>query len=165
MNDIDLDILGGEFEQGVGQCLYRAVHIALDDDIQFLEVADSQASSDLFQADMLLGTDRLLTLQLLTLVGNLARLLFGGEDIEFVARLRRTVQTEYGTRFARQYLFYLLPTLVEHRFDASVVGTCQHDITDMERTVCHQQCCYIAAPLVERGLNNGTFSATLRVCF
>ena len=50
---------------------------------------------------MLLGADGLLALQLLALVGNLARLLLGGQDVELVTRLRCTVQAEDKAWFAR----------------------------------------------------------------
>ena len=62
MDDVDLDVLRREFDEWVFDSLYRTVHVGFDDDIEFLEVSDSQTTTDLFETDVFLRTDRLLTL-------------------------------------------------------------------------------------------------------
>ena len=57
MDDIDLDILRRQFDERVLDSLYRTVHIGFDDDVEFLEVTDSQTTTDLFESDVLLGAD------------------------------------------------------------------------------------------------------------
>jgi hypothetical protein len=49
MNDVDLYLLRGELDKRVFQCLYRAIDITLDDDIEFLEVAQSDTASELVE--------------------------------------------------------------------------------------------------------------------
>ncbi len=163
MDDVDLDILGGELDERVLDSLDGTVHIGLDDDVEFLEVSDSQTATDLLESDVLLGADRLLALQLLTLVSNLACLLLGRQYVELVTGLRRTVETEDRTRLTRANLLDALAALVEHGLDTTVVGAGQHDVAHMERTVLDEQRSYVAASLVERGLDDRTLGATLGI--
>ncbi len=149
VNDIDLDILGGEFDERVAEGFHGTIHVALDDDVEFLEVADSETASDFIESDVLLGADGLLALQLLALVGNLACLLFGGQDVELVARLRRAVETEDKARFTRECLGDFLSALVEHRLDFAVVGAREDDVAHVERAVADEDSSHIAAPFVE----------------
>ena len=100
MNHIHLYVLRGEFQERVFQCLYRTVHISFDNDIQFLEVTNSQAASNLLQTNMFLRADGLLALQLLAFVRNLACLLLGWQHIELIACLRSTIQAEDSTGLA-----------------------------------------------------------------
>ena len=73
VDDVDLDILRRELEQGVLDSLYGTVHIGFDDDIEFLEVSDSQTATDFLESDVFLRADGLLALELLTFVRYLAR--------------------------------------------------------------------------------------------
>ena len=57
VDNIHLDILGREFNQRVGQCFNRTVYVTLDDDIQFLEVTNSQTATNLVQTDMFLRAE------------------------------------------------------------------------------------------------------------
>ena len=95
MDDVHPYFLGRELDQGIAESLDRAVHVSLDDDVEFLEVADGDPSSELFQGDVLLGSQALDSEQLLTLVGNLTGIPFVIEDIESVACLRSAVKTQY----------------------------------------------------------------------
>lgn len=150
-------------DERVLDSLDGTVHIGLDDDVEFLEVSDSQTATDLLESDVLLGADRLLALQLLTLVSNLACLLLGRQYVELVTGLRRTVETEDRTRLTRANLLDALAALVEHGLDTTVVGAGQHDVAHMERTVLDEQRAYVAASLVERGLDDRTLGATLGI--
>ena len=94
VDDVHLDIFRREFQERVLDSLYRTVHIGLDDDIQLLEIADRQTTTDLLETHVFLRADRLFALQLLTFVRYLARLLLRRQHIELVTCLRRTVQTE-----------------------------------------------------------------------
>ena len=164
MDDVDLDILRGEFDERVFECLHRTVHIGFDDDIEFLEVTDSHTTTDLLKTNMFLRTDRLLALELLTFVSDVTCLLLGRQYVELVTCLRCTVETKDRTGLTRVYLIDLLTTLVEHRTDTSVVRSCEHDIAHVERTVLYQEGCYISTSFVQRGLDDRTFRTTFGVC-
>ena len=158
-----MDILRGEFDKRVFDSLDRTVHIGFDDDIEFLKVSDSQTTTNLFEADVFLRADGLLALKLLTLVGDVACFLLRRDDVELITGLRRTVETEDRTGFARTHFGDLLSALVEHRFDTTVEGTCEDDVAHMQRTVLHEQRSYVAAAFVKRRLDDRTFGTTFRV--
>ena len=94
MDDIDLDILCGEFDKRVLDSLHGSVHVRFDDNIEFLEVSDSQTATDFFQSDMFLRADGLFALELLAFVCDVACLLLRRDDIELITGLRRSVETE-----------------------------------------------------------------------
>ena len=149
MDDIDLNLVGRELDQRIAQRLNRTVHIALDDDIQFMEVAESQPSAHFVQRQHLLGTQALFALQLLTFVGNFAGFLIGIEHMEGVTGSRSTVQTQNQHRFGRSCLFETLVALVEHGLHLTIGSSGQHDVAHMEGTVGHEDGGHIAAALVE----------------
>ena len=100
-----------------------------------MELTQGNTVGDIVKTQGLGGTDRLLALQLHTLVGDVACLLLGLHDMEGVTGSGSTIQTKDDSRFGRSCLGDALVTLVEHRLDTTVAGTCHHDITHMERTV------------------------------
>ena len=103
---------------------------------------------------MLLGTQRLLALQLLAFVSNLASLLLGRQYVELVTGLRCTVQTKNEAGFTRQGFLYLLTALIEHSLDLTMIGTRQHDIALMQSTVAHQHGGHIAASFIQTRLDD-----------
>ena len=121
MDDIDLDLLGGETDEGVGEGFDRAVHVALDDDVELLEVPEGTTASQLVEGKALLRAGILLTLELLTLAGDATSLLLGLHDVEGLTSGWCAVQTEDEDRCAGASLIDLLVTLVEHSLDTSVV--------------------------------------------
>ena len=105
---------------------------------------------NLLQRQYLGGSEALLALQLHTLVGNGLCLLLGLHDVERVACLWRTVQTQYDYWFCRTGLLYVLVTLVEHSLHAAPCGACYHDVANLQRTVAYEHCADVSPSLVER---------------
>src|SRR5690606_11140600 len=64
MDDVDLDLIGGQLLEGIRQGLDRTVHVPFEDDVQLLEVAQGDPSSDFVQGDVTLGPNILFPLQL-----------------------------------------------------------------------------------------------------
>ena len=98
MDHIDPHLFGRELDQRVGESLDRTVHITLDDDIEFLEVADGDTPADLLEGHMLLSLDALDADQLLPLVGDGLRFLLVSHHIELVTGARSSVKTKYADR-------------------------------------------------------------------
>ena len=94
MDDVDLDLVGRELEQRVAECLHRTVHVGLDDDIEFLEVAQCNAAANLVEGHMLLCAQTQLALQLCTAVGDVLGLLLVFGDVEGVASLTSTCKSK-----------------------------------------------------------------------
>ena len=114
MNHIDLNLLGRELDEGIGESLNRAVHITLDDDIELFEVADCDTAAYFLKGHMLLGLDTLDADELFALVCNGLGLLLVGKHIELFTCGRGSVQTEYRYRCGRTCFGHLLSALVEH---------------------------------------------------
>lgn len=64
MDDVDLNFRRGEFDEGVGQSLDGTVHVAFDNDVHLLEVAERDASSDFVECEVCRGSKSLFPLQL-----------------------------------------------------------------------------------------------------
>ena len=154
VDDIDLHRLLGELDERPGHGLDRTVDIALDDDVQFLERTDGDAASDFVERDVLLGHDALHALQLLALVGDFARRTVVVHDVERIARLRSAVETQHLHGRGGPGDGDFLAVLVEHGLDAPGVGTREHDVADAERTALDEDGGDVAAPLVERRLDD-----------
>ena len=156
MDDVDLNLLRGELLERVAQCLDGAVHVALDNQVQFLEFSNRDAASQLFQRYRTLRTNALFTLQLLTLHRNVAGFALILEDVEFITGIRSAVKAQdgYGDRWSG--LVDAGPTLVEHGLDLTAELARQNRITDAHGSAFHQQVCYVPAALIQRALDHRT---------
>ena len=164
VDDIDLNLLCGEFDEGVAEGFDRAVHIALDDEVEFLYAAQCDVVCQLFQAAAFHGAKALLACQLFALVGNLSGFLVGVHDMESIAGLRCTVEAEHRSRLRRANLLDTLSALVEHSLDTSVVRSGKHDISYAQSAVADEHCCHITATLVQAGLDDGACCFAVGVC-
>ena len=149
MDHIDLYLFGGELDEGIGKGLHGTVHITLDDNVEFLEVTDGYAASYLLESHVLLGLDALDAQELLTLVGDALGFLLVSHHIELLARRRSAVETEHRDRRGRTGLRHLLPTLVEHGLDPSVIASAEHHIPLTESAFLHEYRSEVAAALVK----------------
>ena len=86
------------------------------------------------------STQTLLALQLHTLVGDVLCFLLGLHNMERVACLRSTVQSEDDDWLRGSSLLHTLVALVEHSLDASPCSTGNHDVALLERTVADKHC-------------------------
>ena len=58
-----------------------------------------------------------------------------------------------------------LVTFVKHGFHLTVACTCKHNIAHLQSTVGHEYRSHITTTLIQLGLDDGTGSATVGVCF
>ena len=165
VNHLHHDILRREFDERVGECFHRAVHIGLDDDIEFVVRAHFEALANLFEREHLSRAEVLLALQLFAAVGNLACLLLRFHHVELVAGLRCAVEAEQRGGHGGPHFVHALVTLVEECLHAAEVRTGQHHVALLERTVAHKHRGHVAAPLVERRLDDRARSLAVGVGF
>ncbi len=163
MDHVDLDLIGRKLDERVGQRLHGTVHIALDDDVEFLEIADGDTAAYLLKGHVLLGLDALDAEKLLALVGNVLGLLLVSHHIELLTRRRSPVESEHRYRCRRTRLRDLLSTLVEHRLDPAVVASAEHNIPLTQSPFLHKYRSQISTSLVERRLYDGTDGKFVRI--
>ena len=149
MDDIYLNLFRRQLDQRVAQCLNRTVHVTLNDDVQFLEVTQSNTTAQLIQRKDLLRTQALLTSQLFTFVGDFTSFLIAFNNMECITCGRCTVQSQYQSRFGRSCFFDALVTFVEHSLHTSVAGSCQYDVSHFQSTVRYQYSSYISTSLIQ----------------
>lgn len=163
MDDVDLDLVGRELEQRVAERFDGAVHVAFDDDVELLEVADGATPAYVVECEYLLGAHAQFALQLLALGGDLAGLLLGLHHVEGVAGGGGAVKAEYQRRSGRPCLGDALVAFVEHGLDLAVVGAGEDYVADMEGAVLHEHGGHIAAALVERRLDDRPYGLAVGI--
>ena len=154
MDNVHLHLLGRKLDERIGEGLDRTVHIGLEHDVEFLEVADGDTAADFLEGDVLGGLDALDTDELLALVGDVLGLFLVVEHVEVVTCGGSTVQTEhrYGSR--RPCGVDLLAALVEHSLDLTGIAAAEHHVADVKGTALDHNRGEIAAALVERRLDD-----------
>ena len=128
-----------------------------------MELTTCDTVRDITQGQALLSTQALLTLQLLTLVGDFASLLLCLDYVELVTCSRRTVQTEDDSWLSWSSRLDIGITLIEHRLDTTPRSTGEYDVAYLQGTIGNQYGRNISTTLVERRLDDGTCSTTVRV--
>ena len=149
MDDIYLNLFRRQLDQRVAQCFHRTIHVTLNDNIQFLEVTQSDTTTQFIQSKNLLRTQALFTSQLFTFVRDLTGFLIAFNYMERITCSRSTVQSQNQCRFGRSRFFHALITFVEHGFHTSVAGSRQYDVSYFQSTVRYQYRSYITTSLVK----------------
>ena len=154
MDNVYLNFFGREFNQRIRKGFDRTVNVTFHNDIQFLEVSDSDTTANFVEGNMFLCTESLFALQLFALVGNLTGFAFAFHHIELVAGLWCAIQTENQYRFGWAYLFDTLVAFVEHRLDMAEMLPGQNHIAYAKRSRLDQDSGHITAAAVERRFDN-----------
>ena len=94
VDNVNLNLGCRELDERVAQSLDRTVNIALNDDVELVELTQSAQASDVLKSAAVLSALHLLTLQLLASVGDLACLLIGVHHVELVTGGWSTVQSQ-----------------------------------------------------------------------
>ena len=149
MDNIYLNLFRRQLNQRIAQRFHRAIHVTLNDDVQFLEVTQSNTTTQLIQCKDLLRTQTLFTSQLFTFVRDLTGFLIAFNYMECITCSRSTVQSQNQCRFGRSRFFHALITFVEHGFHTSVAGSCQYDISYFQSTIRYQHGSYITTSLIQ----------------
>ena len=149
MDDIYLNLFRRQLDQRVAQCFHRTIHVTLNDNIQFLEVTQSDTTTQLIQCKDFLRTQALFASQLLTFVGNFTSFLIAFYHVECVTCSRSAIQSQNQCRFGRSCFLDTLITFVEHSLHTSVACSCQYDVSHFQSTVRYQHSSYISTSLIQ----------------
>ena len=128
-----------------------------------MELTTCDTVRNITQGQALLSTQALLTLQLLTLVGDFASLLLSLDYVELVTCSRRAVQTEDDSWLSWSSRLDIGITLIEHCLYTTPRSTGENDVAYLQGTVGNQYGRNISTTLVERRLDDGTCCTTVRV--
>ena len=110
------------------------------EDGQFLEVAHCDSSADFLQSYDLCCSQSLLSLQLLTLVGDFSCLALVVHYVDVVTCLRRSVESEHQCWLRWACLLDSLVSLVEHGLHLSEVLAGYHYVAHFQRSVADEHC-------------------------
>ena len=165
VDDLDDDLLVGELEQALTQCFYGALHIRLEDEVEFLERPFLHLCEQVVQvhAHPCLFDELLLTLDLVGLgIGFGCLQIIVGK--EYFSRAGDVGQTEDLDRMGRSGLFDPSALVIDHGPD--LAGACArgNKVADMQRALLDQDIGHRAAALVEHGFQNKASCLSVGIC-
>src|SRR6478609_10808330 len=140
VDDPQVDLFADvDLHQRVLERLDRAGHVALEDEVERLDLAGREGLGEVLQADPLAGLgQRRLTVGGLTALGDLPGGAVVGGHQEGVTGTRDRGQTEHLDRTRRGRLLHVVAVLVEHGADAAVGRAGDDAVTDPQRAGLHQ---------------------------
>ncbi|NIY68662.1 xyloglucanase [Streptomyces malaysiensis] len=153
-----------ELEQRGLESLHRTGRVALDDEVELLDLTGLEHLVQVLQGDPAgaLG-ERRVPLAGGALLGDLAGGAVLVDDEEVVARAGHVGQTEHQDRGRRAGLLQRVPVVVEHRPDAAVRVADDHRVADPQGAALDQHGGHGAAAAVEVGLDRDALCVLLRV--
>ena len=149
MDNIYLNLFRRQLNQRIAQRFHRTIHVTLNDDVQFLEVTQSNTTTQLIQCKDLLRTQTLFTSQLLTFISDFTSFLIAFDYMECITCSRSTIQSQDQCRFGRSCFLDALVTFVEHSLHTSIAGSRQYDVSHFQSTVRYQYSSYISTSLIQ----------------
>jgi len=132
MYDVKLYLRCRKLDERVAQSFNRAVDITLDNNIQFLEVANGNTSSDLIEGNMFLSPQTLFPLQLGPFCCNFLGFAVAFHNVEFVTGLRSSVKTKNDCRGGRPYSIDFCAPFIVHCLYVSVTCAGNHYVTNVQ---------------------------------
>ena len=162
MNDADTNlIILVEAHEGAVQCLYRALNISLDNDVQILQLAFLNLVEEIIQGN-LLGMDHLVALLLHTLLSNGTGLLLL-QGCQLITGCWNIAETQNLYWYRRTSLLYIFATVIQHGTNLAEGSTGNNGITNTQGTGLYQYGSNRATALVQLCLNDNATGLTLRV--
>ena len=157
------DLVGRDPFERADDRLDRALHVALDDDRQFLGGAGRDLREHLFERAAPAGRRRRVAPAALAEIGDLARPRLVLDNDEIVAGERQAVEPEHLDRGRRPGLLLVLAALVDQRADPSPFAAGDENVADIQRAALHQNRRDRAAAAVELGFEDDALGGALRV--
>ena len=157
------DLVGRDPSERADDRLDRALHVALDDDRQFLGRAGRDFREHLFERAAPAGRRRRVAPAALAEIGDLARPRLVLDNDEIVAGERQAVEPEHLDRRRGTGLFLVLAALVDQRADPSPFAAGDENVADIQRAALHQNRRDRAAAAVELGFEDDALGGALRV--
>ena len=166
MYDLDRDFLVGKFAEALLDSFHGALHVCLDNDRKFLDVACLDLVKEVVKIHLLLGLFKLVLLLLRNEgLRNASCFLLVVAYHEYLAGIRNVIQAQDLSRDGRAGLADPVALVVKHRTDLAVAGASSDIVTDFKSTLLYQDGRHGAASLIELCLNDKASRITVRVRF
>ncbi len=158
MDDLDADLVGHlDLHQGILERLDRTGRIALDDDVEHIDLGLGELLLEVLKGDDLATLGQLSSaLGSLTLLSNLAGGTIIGSHQEQVAGGGHGGQAQHLDRRGRASRIHGTTVFVQHGTHTTIRGAGHDGITHVERTGLHQHGGHGTTALVESGFDGGT---------
>ena len=136
--------------QQIAQHFDRALHVAFQDDVQFLDAGGLHLLGQAFERHARTLGQRGFARFLLAVLGDAARLVAIGDHHELIARLRQAFHTQnFDRRRRRRGLPATPAAIVEHGADFAVDVAHHKVVAGMQRAVLHQHRGHRSAAAIE----------------
>ena len=159
------DLVGAELFQRADDRLDRALHVALDDEREFLAARRLELRHHLLERAAHAGGARRRLLALLAdaVIGEFAGAGLGLDHGETVAGVRRAGEAQHLDRHRRARALDRLAGVVDQRAHPAPFGAGDDDVADVQRAALHQHGRDRAAAAVELGFDHGAFGGAVRI--
>ena len=154
VDDADLHLVGVLTADGFHQRFDRALHVALDDQIDRLDVAGLHRLEQVVERDLALRAQRLLARQSGTFLGNRASAIDIVEHVKLVARGWKHIKTADDDRHRRRRRLDHLAVVIQQASQPAVACTGQQHIADIQRAILNQHGRHRAETLVDAAFDN-----------
>src|SRR5713101_1201762 len=163
-DDFQLHLVGRKLRQHFAEHFHGPLHVALDHNSQFLDVAGLQLLVELVKSDARAADARHRRVALLTLavLDDVPRFGFVSH-LEQVARIRHALQTEYFHRRGRRRVIHNTAAIVKHRAHFAENRSADEEVASLQRAVLHQDRSYRAASLVHARFQHRARRRRIRV--
>ena len=143
----------------------RALHVALDDEREFLAARGLELRHHLFEraAHAGLAGGHHVALLAHAIIGDFARAAFAIDHGKAVAGIRRAVEAQHLDRNGRSGRRHGCAGIVDQRAHAARFGAGNDQIADLERAALHQHGRDRAAAAIELGFDHGAFGRAIRI--
>lgn len=164
MDDLENDLFGREFFQGLGEGFHGPLHVGLDDDFEFLDLAFLDLVEEVVQGDVLHGSHQAVVLKGLgAAAGDLAGHLGIFHAVKHVAGLGHVGKAQDFHGGGGPGRFHRLGQVVLERLHAAVGRPCDDVVTHLEGTLFHQEGGHRPAAFVEPGFQHHALGRAVRV--
>src|ERR1700731_2452443 len=165
-DDFELHLIGGKLGQHFAENFDGALHVGLDDDAEFLDVASFQLLMQLIEGDARAAAASHLRVTLLALAvfDDVASLGFVS-DLEVVACIRNALQAENFNGRGRRRVDYRTAAIIEHGAHFAEDRSADEKVAGFQGAVLYQDSGDRAAAFVDAGFENSAAGGSVRIGF
>ncbi len=161
-HDVDLHAFVRQLDQHIAQHFDRALHIALEDDEQFLLARSLELLRQTFERNTRALRQLRFTRFALAIFGDATRLLAIGDGDQLIAGLRQSFQTENLDRSGRPCCFQRDATIVKHGAHFAEHIADNKVVAVVQRSVLYQHGRHRTTAAIELGFQHGAARQTFR---
>src|SRR5271154_4356391 len=165
-DDFQLHLICRKFGQHFTENFDGALHVGLDDDAEFLDVAGLELLVELIEGDARAGAagKGRVALFALAVIDDVAGLGFVG-DLEVVAGFGNALQAEDFDGSRRRRIFRGAAAIIEHGADFAENGAADEKVAGIQSAVLHENGGDGAAAFIDAGFEHGTAGGSIGIGF